>query len=282
MFQYALSASLNSRKKETEITLMDFTYIYHHNGPDLFEAFDLNIPVKIKRMIWILENVKKVYNHKVAHAVFRRIIPVYKKIFFRQYIEKNEYCFDSNVFNCESKLIIGTWQSEKYFIDISAGLRKEFCFKIPDDSVNKEIIEKIKNSNSVSIHIRRGDYLSKEWISSHSVIKSLAYYENAINYIESHIANPHYFIFSDDMDWVEKNLKLSRCTYINNNKDKNSYVDMYLMSLCQHNIIANSTFSWWGAWLNISENKIVIMPNKWLNDRNCEDIYPENWISIPV
>jgi hypothetical protein len=106
----------------------------------------------------------------------------------------------------------------------------------------------------------------------------LDYYQKSINLINSRVKDPKYYVFSDDMDWVKKNLIIKNAVYVEGNKGG---VDLQLMSLCKHNIIANSTFSWWGAWLNNNPEKIVISPKKWFNDMNMKnDIIPEDWIKI--
>jgi hypothetical protein len=110
----------------------------------------------------------------------------------------------------------------------------------------------------------------------------ISYYQNAINYISAQVEQPYFFIFSDDMGWAKENLKMDLpCIYIDHNHGAESYNDMRLMSLCQHHIIANSSFSWWGAWLNASSNKIVIAPKKWFaNNNNVKDLLPIDWITL--
>ncbi len=130
----------------------------------------------------------------------------------------------------------------------------------------------------MSIHIRRGDFLNNE---RHNTDKN-SYYKEAIELIENKVENPVFFVFSDDMDWVKTNLNAKHETnFIDFNDALTNFEDMKLMSACKHNIIANSSFSWWAAWLNRNENKIVIAPKKWLNDdSNTNDIIPETWIKI--
>jgi hypothetical protein len=112
------------------------------------------------------------------------------------------------------------------------------------------------------------------------VIRGTAYYVNAIEYIEKKVVSPFYFIFSDDIKWVKENLSLVNCMYVDGNKRKDSYIDMYLMSICKHNIISNSTFSWWAAWINKNEKKIVLMPDRWIIGERCDGIFPAQWTKI--
>ena len=145
-----------------------------------------------------------------------------------------------------------------------------------------EILNEIENSNSISIHIRRGDYMSPENYNMYGCIATPTYYKKAIKVIEEKVENPTFFVFSNDMDWVKKNIQInSRVFYIDINSGNGSYKDMQLMSNCKHNIIANSSFSWWGAWLNENKNKIVIAPKKWINREDVDsdkiELFCEGW-----
>jgi Glycosyl transferase family 11 len=176
----------------------------------------------------------------------------------------------------------GYWQSEKYFIDCSKLIRKDFTFKNELDSYNLKLKSKIDKTNSVSIHIRRGDYVNNLNTNATHGLCSIDYYIKAVNYITERIESPYFFVFSDDIEWAKKNIMLNfPCQFISHNIGSKSYLDMQLMSLCKHNVIANSSFSWWGAWLNSNDNKIVIAPRKWfaVNTDIC-DLIPSNWISL--
>lgn len=282
MFQYALCIALNQKDKKARISFSGYLYYHHHYGFDLYRAFKLMLPLQQKLLVILLSHGGFLYNNKLATFIFRRLISLYQRKRYLFYKEKKEFDFDNAVFLQESVFFIGTWQSVSYFKDIDPLIKQHFVFNIPTDIQNIKQIAMINNCNSVSIHIRRGDYLSKNWQNSHAVIKDETYYSRAIEYIKNKIEYPHYFIFSDDMDWVKENFKISDCTYVDNNKGKYSYLDMYLMSLCKHNIIANSTFSWWAAWLNKNEAKIVIMPDRWINNNSCVGIFSEDWIKLAV
>ncbi|HMU99117.1 MAG TPA: alpha-1,2-fucosyltransferase [Chitinophagales bacterium] len=192
--------------------------------------------------------------------------------FNADYLEKDEPLF-----------IQGNFQSELYFKDIEADIREDFEFIHPLKEQNQQILNQIKSSNSVSIHIRRGDYLSIKNNASKFRALELDYYKNAMSILENKMENITYFVFSDDINWVKENLKThAKTIFINHNKGKSSYIDMQLMSNCQHNIIANSTFSWWAAWLNANKNKIVVAPKTWflIDELNQNDIVPISWISL--
>lgn len=180
----------------------------------------------------------------------------------------------------------GNFQNERYFKSIEDKLRKDFTFRNPLNGRNKDIAENINRSNSVAIHIRRGDYLTNKGAATNFITCDKDYYESAIKYFVEKIDEPQFYIFSEEFDWIKENLNFENntVTLIDWNKGKNSYIDMQLMSLCKHNIIANSSFSWWAAWLNNNEEKTVIAPSMWFQseDKNqlLNDFYPQEWIKI--
>ena len=170
-------------------------------------------------------------------------------------------------------ILMGYFQSEKYFKDFKKEIKN--LYKISDID-NEYIIQKYGDfTNSCSINIRRGDYLK---LQNYHPVQSIEYYKNAISKLPK---NLKYFIISDDINWCKDNFNfLNNAIFVEGNKD---YQDLYLVSKCQHNIICNSTFGWWGAWLNTNPDKIVICPNKWFGPdftQSFEDIYPEGWIKI--
>jgi hypothetical protein len=186
----------------------------------------------------------------------------------------------------ENVFLRGFWQSEKYFLDCREEILKEFSFKNKFSDENLKIAKKIQEKSSVAIHVRRGDYISNPGASKTFVSLEVQYYQKAIEKLDIDIPHALLVFFSDDISWVKKNIinrLLSNYEYIivDNNKGDESYNDMRLMSLCDHNIIANSSFSWWGAWLNQNPRKQIIAPKKWfLIDKNTNDLYPNNWIKI--
>jgi len=178
----------------------------------------------------------------------------------------------------------GFWQSEKYFKPIENILRREFTFKTPLSGINFQIAQNINECESIGIHIRRTDYIINSQVLNFHGICDLNYYQEAINIISQKTSHPHLFVFSDDPEWVKTNFKTNLplvCVDHNSISDKGSE-DMRLMSLCKHQIIANSSFSWWAAWLNINQNKIVVAPSKWFNEPSVDskDIIPKEWIKI--
>lgn len=181
------------------------------------------------------------------------------------------------------KFYDGYWQSYQYFDSWRDVILKEFTFpKISmEDKLNFELNERLKNEeNSVGIHIRRGDYL-KNW--KYRGLCDIDYYQKAIAYILEHIKSPKFFLFSDDIDWVKENIsplvKGYDVTFVNWNHSINSYKDMQLMAMCKNLIIANSSFSWWAAYLN-QNNPIVVAPEKWINSFMDFRIQYKDWITF--
>jgi len=174
-------------------------------------------------------------------------------------LREQDYSFsEDNIVTKTNLFIIGYWQNEKYFKNIEKTIMKDFRFQDSIVNSNSEYKQKILKSNSISLHIRRGDYLSCEV--QNLEVCPLEYYYKAVKKISKKIRSPHFFVFSDDINWIKKNLRIDFPVFFVEN---NENYQEYLMSCCKHNIIANSSFSWWGAWLNKNDQKIVIAPKKW-------------------
>ena len=198
-------------------------------------------------------------------------------------IEKH-FHFDPEVLRLPDNVYLdGYWQSEKYFRDIADIIRTEFTITVEPDDKSRQMSEMIGRSEAVSLHIRRGDYAANPVMNQFHGLCSLDYYLKAIEMIASRVGSPHFFVFSDDPAWVKENLVSAHpTTFIDFNGPKRAYEDMRLMSLCRHHVIANSSFSWWGAWLCRNPDKIVIAPRQWFKrkDLNTDDLIPERWIRI--
>jgi len=203
----------------------------------------------------------------------------------RKLIRERTDRFDSRILEERGDLfLIGYWQSEKYFADVVEELRQAFRFKYPLEGEAKELSQQIRSANSVSLHVRRGEYVALE----HFVgTTDLGYYERAANFVNERSKTmgsepPTFFVFSDDIEWCKKKLKLPfPKVYLDQTSagPKDSH-HLQLMSLCRHNIIANSTFSWWGAWLNANHDKTVVAPKRWYPNNAKDDLVPERWIRM--
>lgn len=181
--------------------------------------------------------------------------------------------------------LIGYWQSEKYFQDICDIILKDFSFTTKPDAENTKMADQIKDkkATAVSLHVRRGDYVTNQHANTFHGTSPMEYYQKAVDLMAKKVQKPHFFIFSDDPAWTQENLKTGHpTTYVTNNDGDKGFEDMRLMMQCQHHIIANSSFSWWGAWLNPSTEKIVMAPKTWFLDPSVDtrDIYAEGWIKV--
>lgn len=214
---------------------------------------------------------------------FSFLNPNYKNSVFYEDFYEDGLGFDPKVLNAsENAYIHGYWQSEKYFKASEATLRRDFTFKNSEGgSKYEEILNEINNSNSVSIHVRRGDYLWNKNLRIFTICTP-DYYYKAESLISEKIPSPKLFIFSDDIEWVKTNMPFHHPTVFVTDGSLRDYQELMLMAACKHNIIANSTFSWWGAWLNNNPGKMVITPKKWFvtPDMDEKDLIPPTWIKI--
>jgi len=222
----------------------------------------------------------------VAGRMLRRLLCRPQKLAKTHIKEKDPFCFNPEILNLPDGIYLdGYWQTEKYFANIEDNIRREVTVKTPQMHKNKELAELIASCEAVSIHIRRGDYVSNNDTNKKHGTCELDYYFRCVEHLGQMVERPHFFIFSDDPGWARDNLNLTYPTTIvdHNSADKN-YEDLRLMCQCKHNIIANSSFSWWGAWLNKNLDKIVIAPKKWLNDSSIDtsdlDLITDSWIQL--
>lgn len=176
----------------------------------------------------------------------------------------------------------GYWQSARYFEHCEGVIREDFRFRHTLEGRNRELVARMADCQSVSVHIRRGDYVTHPATSKILHVCSLNYYREAIRRITSQIPDAVFFVFSDDMKWVRQQVDfLPRSVLIDHNLGQDSYRDMQLMSSCRNHIIANSSFSWWGAWLNSNPDKIVIAPKEWFkNGVDDGDLVPPQWFRL--
>jgi hypothetical protein len=199
-------------------------------------------------------------------------------------LKENGFSFDPSILTAKGNIYLeGYWQSEKYFSAIRDILLREFAFNYEQDAKSREIANQIQTTESVSLHIRRGDYAHDPLTNQYHGLCSLEYYQKAVQHITQKIPNCHFYIFSDDHPWVCENFKLDYpFTLVDHNDASTNYEDLRLMGLCRQNIIANSSFSWWGAWLNTNPEKIVVSPEKWFNDKSLDtkDLIPDGWLKI--
>lgn len=248
MFIYAFYYSLKRNKIKCRLNISLYNYTQMHNGFELNRVFGIN---------------DTVINKIGTHILWLRFI-LKTGCFLMKDRYRVEQKFDSYLF----PYLYGYWQSDYYFLEYKQQILKTFSFKnISQENIKLASI--MTSSNSVSLHIRRGDYLHlKQYLG----ICDEMYYMKAIKYINNYIESPHFYIFSNDPIWstnFAKDLGI-KYTIISHNIGINSYQDMFLMSKCKHNILANSSFSWWGAYLNQYSGAIKIAPKKWDNNDSVQ------------
>lgn len=280
MFQYALALAIKHQYGATSEVRIDpraFRGYPIHNGYELKRIFKVSIPEAT-----VGEVMKVAYpflNYRIWQLC--RLLPKRKAMIY----EWKSMAYDERVFtNVKDEYLIGYWQTEHYFRAVRREILKAFTFpSFEPGSKNESLGKELQQKNSVALHIRRGDYLE---IGNTSGICTTDYYKKAIAHIKGKTSPKVYSVFSDDIDWCMEQFGAiigdSDVRYVNWNKGRESFRDMQLMSLCKHNIIANSSFSWWGAWLNQNPEKIVIAPSRWMNSEGWSEIIPDGWETIQV
>ena len=279
MFQYAAGRALAHRTGlDFKIDISSYENYKLHYGFELQKIFNCHC-VLAKR-----SDIRRVLGWQ-SPLLFRRffIMPGMKDFRCKQLVVEPHFEYWRGINELKERCYLnGYWQSEKYFVDVAKEIRNDFTFKIPMNYKNFELANQIKKVNAVSLHVRRGDYVNNQKNRSIHGLCSIEYYSAAIKYLSKRLKRPYFFVFSDDIEWVKRSLKINHpCLYIYHNVGKESYNDMRLMSMCKHHIIANSSFSWWGAWLNPSSDKIVISPSQWFAKKtDTKDLIPTGWIRL--
>jgi hypothetical protein len=280
MFQYAAGRSLAIHLNDCyKLDITDFDRYELHHGYELKRVFEVPVEASSPNELQSVMGLRRFY-------VARKILQRRQFSFFRgrKFVVEPHFNFWPNFFSLNSACYLhGYWQSEKYFKSIEKVIRNDFSFKNKLTGKNLLIANNIGITNSVSLHVRRGDYITDANANSIMNVCDISYYERSISYMTGKVSKPVFYVFSDDIDWVKRSIHIDYpSVYIDYNKGVNSYIDMQLMSLCKHHIIANSSFSWWGAWLNPNPKKIVLAPEKWfsINTFDTLDLLPLGWIKI--
>jgi len=279
MFQYAAGRALSLRKKtELRLDISGFESYGLHEGFELQRVFSCPAEISsasdiVQLMGWQSMPLVRRMLRRSSFAAFRQSTYV---------VEPHFHYWPGLVDVPKDCYLSGYWQSEKYFADAAAQIRIDFAFRTPLQNRNAELAMQIQNVNAVSIHVRRGDYASNPKTTATHGLCSLEFYRTAIQFMIDQVDRPCFYVFSDDPVWVKENIRMDfPCNYVDHNRGTESYNDMRLMSLCKHHIIANSSFSWWGAWLNPSTEKIVIAPRKWFaNQTDVTDLFPSGWVTL--
>lgn len=272
MFQYAFSLGIREQGYDVVFDTHSFLTEFAHDQVRLDDIFpNVSLPESKDEYLAAGKSSK-------AWRMYKRLCP--------GYVMEHAYQYNDKVYSQIRRkcMVEGSWQDERYFLNVNNEVRHAFAFPPLTDERNKEVARMMQGCNSVAIHIRKGDGYGTWNIFSNTCEKD--YYDNAIAYIKRYVDNPRFFVFADKPEITQQYLSIGNYTIINWNPTtgKQNYFDMQLMSCAKHNIIANSTYSWWGAWLNNNPNKLVIGPRYWFSPQsklaNINHIIPSDWIKL--
>lgn len=280
IFQYAVGRAVSLRRNmRFALDVSGFDRYKLHNGFELNKAFNLNVPIANQSDF---DGILGVRSSSIVRKFLTR--DTFRCLRGSRFIVEPHFHFWPKIQNLQnSSYLVGYWQSERYFTELESVIRSDLIFRSPMSLEDLRIATTISAANAISLHVRRGDYATNpETLAEHGLC-GLDYYHAAVRYLVEHTNDPVFFVFSDDTHWVKNNLSLGYPLYfVDHNRGQDSYNDMRLMSMCKHHIIANSSFSWWGAWLNSSKDKIVVAPKRWFANtkRDTKDLIPAGWIQI--
>ena len=284
MFQYAcgkvVAKNLNAELK------IDISHLTDRTPRNNFTYRDYELGVfNIKDEIATIEEVRQFIPDLWNSKEYIKQLYKLKRLFNGKslYLEKSKFTYNKDIeLVKDNTFLYGYFQTERYFENHRSELLKSFMLNNQIDKINISLIDKIKSENAISIHIRRGDYLNSPF----ELLDIQGYYMKAIELIQDRVEKPSFYIFTNDYLWAEENfasLNIKKII-VNINKNDQSFIDMILMSNCKHNICANSSFSWWGAWLNTNPEKIVIAPKRWFKNtdyvKSIFDLLPKSWLTI--
>ena len=275
LFQYAAGrriALLGGAPLKLDLTAFELsTRSYRLNHYNIVE--EVASPAEIRRLSGV--------GHEGAVARVCRHLNNRLHINKRSVLRERHYRFDPRFLRrLDNVYLDGYWQSEKYFKDIENTVREEFTLKQPPDGMNSAFLATVGHCESVSVHVRRGDYVANPATNRVHGSCDPDYYRRAADCIAESVDKPHFFVFSDDPRWARSSLSFDGpVDYVDHNGEDTDYEDLRLMSRCKHHILANSTFSWWGAWLCHNPDKVVVAPRKWFNDPSLDtsDLIPPSW-----
>lgn len=269
LFQYGLYKNLELLGKDVRADISDYeenrdsrNFLLRDIGVKLIYA-NANDIVKYRgKLNSIIEIIRRKYGLR------------------KTYFGENEDIFEKEIFALDDIYLDGFWQNECYFKNIESEIREELINLLYKNYNVKEndLKNNIENENSIAVHIRRGDYIKEKSI--YTNLGESDYYEKAMEYIRGKVENPIFYLFSDDTEWLRKKFKGKELVIVEGYEGKTEQEDLILMSKCKHNIIANSSYSWWAAWLNCNNKKIVIAPKEWFSNNKKTNIISNDWLSI--
>lgn len=276
LFQYALGrhlANIHNTTLALDVSSFESDPLRNYRL-DSFNISATVLPPKSNSFAKRIVN-KFLSERNPIHRLFHKELPL---------VRENGFEFQPNILQSPDNVFLdGYWQSEQYFKSIANIIRQDLTLAEPLPADLNALEEQIRSSNSIAVHVRRGDYANNPVTTAYHGLYPMDWYIKAAREMEKSLHDVHYFVFSDDYDWVINNLKLEApCTFIKPSPDGKEAQDLYLMSCCKHNITANSSYSWWAAWLNANPNKKVIAPAVWFMgaDSNTKDLIPANWLRM--
>ncbi|SFL68869.1 alpha-1,2-fucosyltransferase [Pelosinus propionicus] len=248
-------------------------------------AYEHQVPIKLDVSSY---DIYKLRTYRLHHfnimENFASVKEINDLIEAGKIAKERQFCFDEQMMHLPGDIYLdGYWQCEKYFENVSNLIRHEFQLKAALSDQDEELIKKIRNVQSISIHVRRGDYVFDEYNHHIHGTCSLEYYHFCIEQLAAAFDKPNFFVFSDDKQWVQDHIKVKYpITFVTHNDIDKEYADLFLMSNCKHHIIANSSFSWWAAWLCTYDKKKILSPAKWFHshDYDGRDIIPKGWYQV--
>lgn len=272
LFQYAAGYAI-SKKLNTELYL----HFYLHESDTKRKAA---IAELLTDLNWIGAEVVGTYIPKnTMERLWQRILPFSKKTFYKE----SHFHFDEQIrYVNDNTYLKGFWQSEKYFLEYADEIKMKLISAVSKIEIAPELLEKINAHPSISVHVRKGDYLKTPYLTYYHQLPN-EYYKKGVEQILSTIPNAKIFVFTDDIEWVNQHFDIGyEYEMISGKYSFSVFDDMKAMIACDHHVIANSSFSWWTAWLSTGENKKVVAPAKWFNEgpSDTEDLVPSSWIKV--
>lgn len=280
LFQYALGRRLALERGvplKLDLSWFQVQSLRHY----MLDRFKIDAEIATPDEIAYLtrSNGKGIPN--LLYKMGEKFVPYYRRTVVRE-VKRS---FDPRILKVKpSAQLIGYWQSERYFKEIESHLRQELSLKQPLSSQSANIARQMQGSNSISLHVRRQDYVSSARRIQVYGVCSLEYYQRAVEYLRKNVPNPHFFVFSDDVTWAGSNLTFlaPMVEVIEVDGPARDEEELILMSRCKHHILANSSFSWWAAWIGTTPGTVVVAPRQWIRDprRENPDIAPAAWVRM--
>ena len=280
MFQYAAARRLAQQRNA--VLQLDISSFEHYPLRQ-YELSHFKLDQNFASASELQPYHSHILRYRIPRVVEKLALPYYRRRIFSEQIK---YRFDPNFLRVPTNVYLsGYFQNQDYFAPISDLIRADFQLAVPASMASQAIAVAIEAGNSISLHLRRGDYASDPATRAHHGLLPLSYYQAAVQNVVERVSQPEFFVFSDDPDWAQTNLHLKYpVTFVTANGAERAYEDLWLLSRCKHHIIANSSFSWWGAWLSTTLSKIVYAPDRWiLSDAgSASGVVPPNWNRLAV